>query len=256
MGGSGHEDRYGLPLSTNSPEAAEAYRDGIDLMLSAWPGAAEAFDRAIVADAEFALAHVARARIHSFYQQGEAARKEAAGARELVARRGTERERGHVETLALAVAGNLPAGPLSALRHLERFPRDAVVMSLLLGAFGLFAFSGMAEHDRARQQLCEHYAPQYGEDWLFLSNYGWAMTENGEVTRGRAMTERAFDMRRANAYAAHALLHAMFEGGSVADADALVTQWIGGYDRSGILHGHIYWHQALGALELGDASKA
>jgi len=256
MGGSGHEDRYGLPLSTSSPEAAQDYRDGIDLMLSAWPGAAEAFDRALAADAEFALAHVARARIHSFYQQGDAARKEAAAARELVARRGTERERSHVETLALAVEGNLPAALSSALKHLESFPRDAVVMSLPLGAFGLFAFSGMAEHDRARQQLCERYAPHYGEDWWFLSNYGWAMTENGEVAKGRAMTERAFDMRRANAYAAHALLHAMFEGGSVADADALVTQWIGGYDRSGILYGHIYWHQALGALELGDASRA
>jgi tetratricopeptide (TPR) repeat protein len=256
MGGSVHEDRYGLPLSTDSPEAANAYRDGIDLMLSAWPGAAEAFDRALAADAEFALAHVARARVHSFYQQGEAARKEAAAARELVARRGTERECGHVETLALAVEGNLPAALSSALRHLESFPRDAVVMSLPLGAFGLFAFSGMADHDRARQELCERHAPDYGEDWWFLSNYGWAMTENGEVAKGRAMTERAFDMRRANAYAAHALLHAMFEGGSVADADALVTQWIGGYDRSGILYGHIYWHQALGALEVGDASKA
>ena len=256
MGGSGHEDRYGLPLSTSSPEAAQAYRDGIDLMLSAWPGAAEAFDRALAADAEFALAHIARARIHSFYQQGEAARKEAAAARERVARRGTEREQSHVETLALAVEGNLPAALSSALNHLESFPRDAVVMSLPLGAFGLFAFSGMAAHDRARQQLCERYAPHYGEDWWFLSNYGWAMTENGEVAKGRALTERAFDMRRANAYAAHALLHAMFEGGSVADADALVTQWIGGYDRSGILYGHIYWHQALGALELGDASRA
>jgi Tfp pilus assembly protein PilF len=256
MGGLVHEDRYGLPLSTDSPEAANDYRDGIDLMLSAWPGAAEAFDRALETDAEFALAHVARARVHSFYQQGEAARKEAAAARELVARRGTERERGHVETLALAVEGNLPAALSSALRHLESFPRDAVVMSLPLGAFGLFAFSGMADHDRARQELCERHAPHYGEDWWFLSNYGWAMTENGEVAKGRAMTERAFDMRRANAYAAHALLHAMFEGGSVADADALVTQWIGGYDRSGILYGHIYWHQALGALEVGDASKA
>ena len=34
------------------------------------------------------------------------------------------------------------------------------------------------------------------------------------------------------------------------------TQWIGGYDRAGILHGHIRWHQALGALETGDAAKA
>ena len=79
-----HQDRYGLTLSTTSAAAASAYRDGIDLMLSAWPGAAEAFEHAIAADPDFALAHIARARIHSFYQQGEAARKEAALARELV----------------------------------------------------------------------------------------------------------------------------------------------------------------------------
>jgi Tfp pilus assembly protein PilF len=250
------QDRYGLPLSTVSSEAAEAYRDGVDLMLSAWPGAAEAFDRAIAADPDFALAHVTRARIHSTFQQGGPARKEAAAAREQVARRGSMRERSHVETVALAVEGNIAAALSSALRHLESWPRDAVVLSLPLGAFGLFAFSGMSDHDQARQDLCERYAPHYGDDWWFLANFGWSLTENGQVARGRAMTERAFDMRRTNAYAAHALLHAMFEDGTVADADALVTQWIGSYDRSGILHGHIYWHQALGALELGDAQKA
>ncbi|HEY7842235.1 MAG TPA: tetratricopeptide repeat protein [Bradyrhizobium sp.] len=254
MGGTMHEDRYGLPLSTSS--SAAAYRDGIDRMLSAWPGAAEGFDSAITEDPDFALAHIARARVHSFYQQGEAARKQAALARDLVKRRGTEREQSHVETLALAAEGQLPAAMASALKHLESWPRDAVVMSLLLGAFGLFAFSGMADHDQARQDLCERHAQHYGEDWWFLSNYGWSMTENGEVAKGRAMTERAFELRRQNAYAAHALLHAMFEDGSVGDADTLVTQWIGGYDRSGILHGHLRWHQALGALEQDDAAKA
>jgi Tfp pilus assembly protein PilF len=251
-----HRDRYGLPLSTASSAACEAYRDGVDLMLSAWQGAADAFDRAIAADPDFALAQIARARLHSAYQRGAAARQQAAAARELVARRGSMRERGHVEALALAVEGNIPAALSSALKHLESWPRDAVVLSLPLGAFGLFAFSGMADHDQARQDLCERYAPHYGDDWWFLSNFGWSLTENGEVARGRAMTERAFDMRRDNAYAAHALLHAMFEDGSVADADALVTQWIGSYAPSGILYGHIYWHQALGALEQGDAPKA
>ena len=217
---------------------------------------AEAFDRAIAADPDFALAHIARARIHTFYQQGEPARNEAAAARALVARHGTEREKSHVETLALAVEGNLPAALASALKHLESWPRDAVVFSLPLGAFGLFAFSGMADHDQARQDLCARYAADYGEDWWFLSNHGWAMTENGEVTSGRAMTERAFALRRNNAYAAHALLHAMFEDGSVTEADALVEQWIGGYERAGILHGHIRWHQALGAIDIGDTGKA
>jgi hypothetical protein len=256
MGGPVHEDRYGLPLSTNSSDAAAAYCEGMDLMLSAWPGATEAFERATTADPDFALARIGRARMHTIYQQGEAARKQAALAREAVTRRGSEREKGHVETLALASEGNLPAALTAALKHLESLPRDAVVMSLPLGAFGLFAFSGMADHDQARQDLCERYAHHYGEDWWFLTNYGWALTENGQVARGRAMTERGFDQRRANAHGAHQLLHAMFEDGSTSDADRLVTQWIGGYDRSGLLYGHIYWHQALGALEVGDAGKA
>ena len=38
-----HQDRYGLTLSTASAAAADAYREGVDLLLAAWPGAAEAF---------------------------------------------------------------------------------------------------------------------------------------------------------------------------------------------------------------------
>jgi hypothetical protein len=250
------EDRYGLPISTASDEAAGAYREGVDLMLAGWTGPAEMLERAITADPDFALAHIARARVHAFYQQGELARGKAAVARDLIARRGNERERSHVETLALAVEGRLPEALAATLRHVESWPRDAVVLSLPLGAFGLFAFSGMADHDRARQELCERLAHHYGEDWWFLTLYGWAMTENGNVARGRAVTERGFALRRQNAHAAHAVLHAMFEDGSIAAADRLIDDWLPGYGRAGILYGHIRWHQALGALEHGDAARA
>ncbi|UPJ59373.1 tetratricopeptide repeat protein [Bradyrhizobium sp. 192] len=250
------EDRYGLPLSTTSDAAASAYREGVDLMLAGWTGTAEMLERAIAADPDFALPHIARARVHAFYQQGDLARGKAAHARELVAKRGTERERSHVETLALAIEGRLPEAIASTLRHIESWPRDALILSLPLGAFGLFAFSGMADHDRARHELCERLARHYGEDWWFLTMAGWAMTENGDVARGRAVTERGFNLRRANAHAAHAVLHAMFEDGSIEAADRLVDDWIPSYDRAGILHGHIRWHQALGALEHGDAARA
>ncbi|RXH31526.1 tetratricopeptide repeat protein [Bradyrhizobium zhanjiangense] len=251
-----HEDRYSLPLSTTSDAAASAYREGVDLMLAGWTGTAEALERAIAADPDFALAHIARARVHAFYQQGDLARSKAAVARERVAKRGTERERSHVETLALAIEGRLPEAIAAMRKHIETWPRDALVLSLPLGAFGLFAFSGMADHDRARHELCERVAQHYGEDWWFLTMYGWAMTENGDVAHGRSVTERGFNLRRANAHAAHAVLHAMFEDGSIDDADRLVDGWIPAYDRAGILHGHIRWHQALGALEHGDAARA
>lgn len=144
------EDRYGLPLSTNSDQAASAYREGVDLMLAGWTGTTEMLERAIAADPDFALAHIARARVHAFYQQGDLARQKAALARELAGKHGTERERSHVETLALAIEGRGPDAIAAMFRHIESWPRDAVVLSLPLGAFGLFAFSGMADHDRAR----------------------------------------------------------------------------------------------------------
>jgi hypothetical protein len=85
----------------------------------------------------------------------------------------------------------------------------------------------------------------------FLTYLGWAYTENGNVGIGRPITERAINSRRENGNAAHALSRAMFEGGSIADAEAFLADWLPIYDRGGILHGHISWHQALLALEQG-----
>jgi hypothetical protein len=167
-------DRYGLPLSTSSDPAAAAYRKGIDLLLSAWPGAAEAFDSAITADPEFALAQAARARVHSLHAEGAAAKSKVATARELVNRNGSAREQSHVNALAHAVEGQPLKSLTCALVHLENWPRDAFILSLLLGAYGLLAFSGRADHNQARVDLCERHAHQYGDDWWFLTYLGWA----------------------------------------------------------------------------------
>jgi hypothetical protein len=250
------EDRYGLPLSTSSEAAAEAYRGGLDLMLSAWPGAASAMDRAIEADRDFALACAARARNHLIYAEIEQAREKAATARKLVAQNGTAREQSHVEILALTTEGQPVKALQLTLAHLESWPRDALILSLPLGAFGLFAFSGMADHDRARVDLCEKHRPHYGEDWWFLTYFGWSLTENGDVAEGRRVTQRGFDLRRENANAVHALAHAMFEDGSARDAEDLIADWLPLYDRSGLLYGHVTWHRALLALENGDTDRA
>jgi hypothetical protein len=54
-------DRYELPLSTDSSAARDAYLEGCEAKLTMYPGAIEAFDRAIAADPSFALAHAAKA---------------------------------------------------------------------------------------------------------------------------------------------------------------------------------------------------
>lgn len=105
--------------------------------------------------------------------------------------------------------------------------------------------------------LCERHAAHFGDDdWWFLTYRGWSLAENGEAARGRAILERAIGLRRANANGAHGLAHALFESGANAEAEALIADWLPGYDRNGILHGHIAWHAALAALERGDAEGA
>jgi hypothetical protein len=251
-----HYDRYGLPISTSSDAAAAAYRAGVDLSLAAWPGAGAALEQAIAADADFPLAHMARARVHAIYGEGAPARAAAATARRLVAQRGTEREASHVEAMALAVEGQAAKALRHALTHLDRWPRDASVLSLLLGAYGLLAFSGRADHNQARVDICERVAPHYGDDWWFLGYRGWSQIENGGLSVGREMAERSLELRRENANTAHALAHAMFEDGAVAEADAFIAGWLPAYDRVGWLHAHLCWHRALAALELDDCARA
>jgi len=250
-----NRDRYDLPLTTVSDSAAAFYRDGVDRILSAWYGAGEAFDRAIAQDPAFALAHIARARIHQMNMEVTEARAKAAHARQLAAT-ASERERQHVEIMAAAIEGKPSIALAGAERHLDRYPRDALVFSLLLGAFGLYAFSGRADHDAARLAICERNAGHYGEDWWFLTYLGWSHTEAGNAGTGRTLTERAMALRVENANAAHGLSHALFEQGDTAAGRRLLSGWLPAHERASFLHGHLSWHVALSALDAGDLDGA
>lgn len=252
-----HLDRYGLELSTCSDRAAERYVEGVDLMLSLWPTAQQVLDSAVEADPDFALAVAARARLHAIHAQVSQAKAKIDAAQTMVTKRGTERERSHVQILALAIHGNSSAALKGALQHADRWPRDVVILSLMLGAFGLFAFSGMADHDQARVDLCERHAAQFEpDDWWFLCYRGWSHAENGNVKAGMEMTQRSLELHRRNANAAHAYTHSLYELGAAKEADMLISTWLPEYPREGILHGHIAWHGALLALEAGNPDSA
>src|SRR5687768_6580444 len=64
-------DGYDLPLSTASGAARDAYVEASHLALTFYPGAADAYDRAIAADPGFALVHAGKAQV--LMRQGDAA---------------------------------------------------------------------------------------------------------------------------------------------------------------------------------------
>jgi tetratricopeptide (TPR) repeat protein len=250
-----NRDRYDLPLSTASERAAAHYRDAVDCMLSAWHGAEDAFDRAIAADPGFALAHIGRARLHQLNMESSKARAMAAQARTLAAG-ATPRERSHVEIMAAVIESKPKLAVSGAEAHLDEYPRDSQVLSILLGAFGLYAFSGRPDHDAAKLAICERHARHYGEDWWFVSYLGWSNTEAGHLSTGRSLSERAMALRSENANAAHGLSHAMFEQGDLKMGREFLAQWMPAHDRKSFLHGHLAWHGALTHLDEGDLDAA
>jgi tetratricopeptide (TPR) repeat protein len=187
--------------------------------------------------------------------EGTEARAKAARARQLAAT-ASERERRHVEVTAATIEGQSRLAISGAEQHLDEFPRDALVLSLLLGAFGLYAFSGRADHDAAKLAVCERHARHYGEDWWFLSYLGWSHVEAGNLLVGRFLSERAISLRAENANAAHGLSHAMFEQRDMDEGQKFLSQWLPAHDRQSFLHGHLWWHLALTALDAGDLDSA
>jgi hypothetical protein len=94
--------------------------------------------------------------------------------------------------------------------------------------------------------------PHYGEDWWCLSQHAFSLCEVGRVDEASEMVDRSLVLNPRNAHAAHVRSHASYEAGDRAAGHAFLKDWLKGYDRRGLLHGHLSWHVALWALEQGD----
>ncbi len=249
------QDRYGLPVSTPSVAALEAYVEGVDRLLSANPGSEESFDRAISADPDFALAHVARARGLQLQARAGDAQAAAARARAL-GNALSRRERGHVEAVAIAVEGDAPRALAAIRAHLAEFPRDAMVLGPATGVYGLIGFSGRQDRNEQLADLLDGLAAAYGDDWWFLGAHGFALTEARGWAVGAPLVERSLGLSPRNAHAAHAHAHVLYEKGGDSEGAAFVDSWLPGYAREAQLHCHLSWHLALFELALGRPARA
>ncbi len=244
-------DRYGLALTTTSAAARDAYVEGCDLLLSIFPGATAALDRAIAADPDFALAHIARARSRQTATD-LAGMRESLAAAESVSAGLPARDLSHIAVFRLLFAGQ-PAACLAAVRaHLDQWPRDAVVLSLVANQGGLIGMSGLAGREHNLAALLTKLAPHYGDDWFFNCHYGMALSEVSRQAEARPIIERSLAAYKLNAYGAHALAHCCYETGKRDEAIAFMKEWLPCYHRDGALYGHLAWHLAIFELQAGN----
>ncbi len=249
------QDRYGLSLTTASTDARDAYVDGVDRILAGMPDVERPLGRALAADPAFALPHAALARQHQLCGRPKEARAAIEQAVALVDG-ATARERQHVEIFHRLCTGKVPAALELTREHAQTHPRDALALSPSCSVFGLIGFSGRLTREPEQLDLLEPLADAYGDDWWFLSSLAFALIELGQWEKGRALVERSLAQFPRNAVAAHIKTHALYESGDDDEALAYLSDWLPDYDRSGLMHCHIWWHYCLLQMAQGNQIEA
>lgn len=245
-------DRYGLSLGTASAAACDAYNEACNLLLTLYPGAPAAFDRAIAADPDFALAHAGKARVLHLGGKTAAAREAIACA---AACPTDARAAGAIEVFRLAIEGQADATLAAVRAHTDRWPTDAMVLATTANQIGLIGISGRVERVQELAAYLDTLAPAYGADWWFGAHHGMAVAEAGRLREGRAIVERSLAANRANGSVAHAFAHICYEDGQTDEGIAFIRDWLQGYTRFGGMHGHLSWHLALFELHRGNVEE-
>jgi tetratricopeptide (TPR) repeat protein len=248
-------DRYDLALTTASAAARDAYVQACGLALTFYPGAIEAYDRAIATDPDFALAHAGKAQV--LMRQGDVgAAREALAAAKGLASGVSEREASHIGFFDLVFAGQTEAAIAALYAHLAAWPRDALVVASAANPNGLIGGSGRIGQKRQIAALMDRLAPHYGDDFWFVSYHAMSLSEDGQLGVARAKIERSVAANPNNAHGAHGFAHICYESGDLDAARSFLSSWLATYPREGFFYGHLSWHLTLCEIQAGNWTEA
>jgi tetratricopeptide (TPR) repeat protein len=239
------EDRYGLPLSTESDEVARLYREGQERTLAHAADPGELFERAVVIDPNFALAHAALA-LSRLREMRMAEAKVSAEKGLRLSTTATGREQQHVQAVADAVGGRGMVALDRIREHIAEFPADALLLNYSVTSL---LFAGRQDE---MLQMTELAGPGYAsDDWFYLGLHAFALEEVRRFEEAKRAALLSLDRYPLAAFTTHAIAHVYYETGNFGEGASFMPDWLAGYDRRGGMHLHLSWHLALFLLARG-----
>lgn len=240
------KDAYGNAVSSSSRAAVDAYDRGVRALLGFGASAIDEFRAAVDADPDFALARAALGISLVLAEKMPEGRAEMEGA---VAAAGsaalTPREKGHVEALALWVAGRSHDAIPLMKDILAGHPRDMLLMQRL---YYVYFWQGRSAE---MLELTQSLVPALGDDGFMLGYHAFALEENRRFDEALALAERAIAINPRDAWAVHALAHVLYERGENAHGIEALPPRIHPCDHLGYFKNHLLWHLALMHLAEG-----
>ena len=242
-------DAYGLPATTATATALSRYDDGVRDLLGWDRGALDTFREAAALDPGLALAH-AGAAVCLFLEERFAPAREAAERARAAASTQTARERSHVETVALLVGGRPALAERQMTEHLDAWPRDVVVLQRL---YFVWFWQGRFPE---MLQMTTRVLPAYGDGSFVLGLYAFALEQADRCQEAVRAAETAIARNPQDAWAVHALAHALYEMAAFDEGVDRLPPAIHPCQHLNWFRNHLVWHLALMHLSRGNYARA
>jgi tetratricopeptide (TPR) repeat protein len=242
-------DLYGLPVSTSSRTAVDAYDRGVRALLGFGADTTASFGAAVAADGDFALARAGLAlALYLDERLGEVRpAMDEAKARSATT---TRREQRHLQALDLMVSGRVPESGALIKEILAETPRE------LMLAQRLYFFHFWQGRSADMLALSSSILSAFDADSYMLGLHAFALEENRRFDEALGLAERALGLNAQDAWAVHTLAHVLYETGeNDRGADTLPPR-IHPCTHLGYFRNHLLWHLALLHLAAGRYERA
>ncbi|PYN96314.1 MAG: hypothetical protein DMD91_21900 [Candidatus Rokuibacteriota bacterium] len=242
-------DVHGLHVTTESSAALETY-DAATVGLLGWDASAlDWFRAAADLDPQLALAHAGAAVGLFLEERFDEAAKAAASARAVVAGQG-ERERSHVEAMSLLVTGKPREAEAVMSAHLLTWPRDLLIAQRL---YFIWFWQGRFREMLDLTTVIVRHSP--GNSFA-LGLHAFALEENGRCDEAVRVSTAALARNPADAWAVHALAHALYEMATFDTGIARLPGRIHPCQHVNWFRDHLVWHLTLMHYARGDYERA
>ena len=242
-------DRYGLPVTTATPPALEAYDRGVEAALGWKADALDLFREATRLDPSLAVAHAGAAACLFLEERFAETRSASEAAQAAATPDVSPRERSYVNAVTLWTAGKVPEAEAAMREHLAQYPRDlAIIQRLYFVFFWRGKFPAMLE---ATSELVRHHP----ESSYMLGMHAFAVEEAGRCPEAIRLAEEAVARQPQDAWAIHALAHALYESAAF---DAGVSRLPAAIEPCRGLNwfqNHLWWHLVLMHLSRGEYAR-
>jgi tetratricopeptide (TPR) repeat protein len=243
-------DAFGLPVTTSSDAALDAYGRGVEASLGWKASALDGFREAIGHDPGLAVAHAGAAACLFLEERFPETKAASDAARAALTEAASPRERSYVDAVTIWTAGRVPEAEAAMRAHVRAYPSDlAIIQRLYFVFFWQGKFPDMLE---ATTELVRHHP----HSSYMLGMHAFALEEAGRCAEAVELGEAAIASNPEDAWSVHALAHALYESAAFDAGLAKLPGAIAPCRGLNWFSNHLWWHVTLMHLARGEYDRA